>query len=112
MSGVHCGPGVRQVPWSAYAPWCEPAYHGNNGGATAPGMTGNTITLTYRIASGAPGAVLSDPGVISSYLGDSPESIARSGGAAGGPARRSSAGQRRPGGPLVPTTSGGGWPGI
>jgi ABC-type branched-subunit amino acid transport system ATPase component len=64
------------------------------------------------IASGAPGAVLSDPGVISSYLGDSPESIARSGGAASRPARRSGPGQRRPGRPLVPTTSGGGWPGI
>lgn len=50
MSGVRCGPGVRQVTWSKYAPWCQPAFHGNNGGATAPGVTGTTITLTYREA--------------------------------------------------------------
>jgi branched-chain amino acid transport system ATP-binding protein len=63
------------------------------------------------IASGAPGAVLSDPGVISSYLGDSPESIARSGATAARTTRRSDAAERRPGRPLV-RTSGGGWPGI
>jgi hypothetical protein len=63
VSGVRCGPGVRQVPWSAYAPWCEPAYHGNNGGATAPGVTGTTITLTYRIAdSGESKAVFAAAG--------------------------------------------------
>src|SRR5438477_11140252 len=50
VSGVHCGPGVRQVPWSAYAPLCEPAYHGNNGGATSTGVTASTITITYRMA--------------------------------------------------------------
>jgi branched-chain amino acid transport system ATP-binding protein len=63
------------------------------------------------IASGAPGAVLSDPGVISSYLGDSPESIARSGATAARTTRRSDAAELRPGRPLV-RTSGGGWPGI
>ncbi|HWC37696.1 MAG TPA: hypothetical protein VG476_04155, partial [Acidimicrobiales bacterium] len=63
VSGVHCGPGVRQVPWSAYAPWCEPAYRGNNGGATALGVTGSTITLTYRIAdSGESKAVFAAAG--------------------------------------------------
>lgn len=63
VSGVHCGPGVRQVRWSAYAPWCEPAYHGNNGGATAPGVTGSTITLSYRIAdSGESKAVFAAAG--------------------------------------------------
>ncbi len=51
VSGVHCGPGVRQVPWSHYAPICEPAWHGNNGGSTAPGVTRTTITLTYRAAA-------------------------------------------------------------
>src|SRR5205807_8155475 len=50
------------------------------------------------IAAGEPGAVLSDPGVISSYLGDRPESIARSG--------------RVPAAPLAEARSGGGWPGI
>ena len=57
------------------------------------------------IAAGAPGAVLSDPGVISSYLGDSAESIARSGASAGGRARDARRGAR----PLAGT--GTGWPG-
>jgi len=50
VSGVHCGPGVRQVPWSAYAPLCQPAFAGDNGGATAPGVTKDTITVTFRFA--------------------------------------------------------------
>ncbi len=49
IGGVKCGPGVRQIPWSAYAPECIPAWHGSNGGATAPGVTGTTITLSYRM---------------------------------------------------------------
>ncbi len=49
--GYRCGPGVRQVPWSSYAPPCQPVWHGNNGGATAPGVTGSTITLSYREAA-------------------------------------------------------------
>lgn len=53
VNGVQCGPGVRQVPWSAYADGCEPKWTGNNGGATAPGVTGTTITLTYRQAATA-----------------------------------------------------------
>ncbi|TMM16980.1 MAG: ATP-binding cassette domain-containing protein [Actinobacteria bacterium] len=57
------------------------------------------------IAAGAPGAVLSDPGVISSYLGESAESIARSGASAGGRARDPG----RPARPLAGT--GTGWPG-
>ena len=51
VSGVKCGPGVRQVSWSDYAPICEPAWHGNNGGATTRGVTATTITLDYRAAS-------------------------------------------------------------
>lgn len=52
-TGITCGSGVRQFTWSRYAPLCVPAYHGNNGGATAPGVTGSTITLTYRLANSA-----------------------------------------------------------
>jgi hypothetical protein len=52
-TGVKCGPGVRQFSWSAYAPYCVPAFHGDNGGATAPGVTATTITLTYRLANSA-----------------------------------------------------------
>jgi len=47
-SGVQCGPGVRQVPWSVYAPICVPTYSGNNGGATSHGVTGDTITISFR----------------------------------------------------------------
>jgi hypothetical protein len=47
-SGVQCGPAVRQVPWSVYAPICIPAYNGNNGGATAFGVAGDTITVSFR----------------------------------------------------------------
>lgn len=47
-SGVVCNPGARQVAWSAYAPACVAAFRGDNGGATAPGVTADTVTLTYR----------------------------------------------------------------
>ena len=39
------------MPWSAYAPVCQPAWHGDNGGATASGVTARTITLVYRLAA-------------------------------------------------------------
>jgi hypothetical protein len=51
VSGVSCGPSVRQVTWSAYALACQPKWSGSNGGATSPGVTGSTITLTYREAA-------------------------------------------------------------
>lgn len=47
-TGIRCAAGVRQFTWSAYAPYCVSAWHGNNGGATAQGVTGSTITITYR----------------------------------------------------------------
>jgi hypothetical protein len=47
-SGVTCGPGVRQVTWTGYAPLCVPAYSGDNGGATSHGVTATTITAVYR----------------------------------------------------------------
>ena len=50
-TGVHCGPGARQFAWSRYAPSCVAAFSGDNGGATAPGVTGSTITLSYRLAN-------------------------------------------------------------
>jgi branched-chain amino acid transport system ATP-binding protein len=60
------------------------------------------------IAAGDPGAVLSDPGVISSYLGDSPDSINHSGRVPGAPGSHS----RRPAGVAAQSSTGGGWPGI
>ena len=47
-TGVTCGGGARQVTWTKYAPLCTPAFSGDNGGATSPGVTKDTITLTYR----------------------------------------------------------------
>ena len=51
VSGVRCGGGARQVPWSHYAPLCQPAFSGDNGGATSPGVTASTITVTFRFAA-------------------------------------------------------------
>jgi hypothetical protein len=48
VNGVKCGPGVRQVPWSPYAPMCVGRWTGNNGGATANGVTSSTVTLVMR----------------------------------------------------------------
>lgn len=50
VSGVRCGHGARQVTWSAYAPLCQPAFTGSNGGATSPGVTRTTIDVTSRQA--------------------------------------------------------------
>lgn len=51
VSGVACGPGVKQVAWSAYAPPCVPAFHGSNGGASSPGVTSKTVTVSFRLAN-------------------------------------------------------------
>ena len=50
-SGVACGPNVRQVPWTKYAPVCVPAYSGNNGGATSHGVTGDSIKISFRLGN-------------------------------------------------------------
>ena len=47
-AGVACGPEARQVTWTVYAPPCRAAFEGDNGGATAHGVTADTITITYR----------------------------------------------------------------
>jgi hypothetical protein len=53
-----CHAGVRQVNWTAYSVMCAPVFSGNNGGATSYGVTGSTITTTFRISdSGEAGAV-------------------------------------------------------
>jgi hypothetical protein len=58
-SGVTCGNGARQFSFSKYAPLCVPAYSGNNGGATAHGVTASTITLVYRNRSSGESAAIS-----------------------------------------------------
>jgi hypothetical protein len=48
VTGSGCRPGVRQFTWSPYAPMCAGHFSGSNGGATAHGVTGTTITLVMR----------------------------------------------------------------
>ena len=55
-SGGTCSRGVRQIPYSAYADYCEAKFSGDNGGATANGVTGSTITIAVRKTSDAQGA--------------------------------------------------------
>lgn len=50
-SGVTCGPGVKQVTWSVYAPPCVAKFSGSNGGATSHGVTANTITVSFRVGN-------------------------------------------------------------
>ena len=58
VSGVTCAPGVRQVAWSTYGPFCTSAWNGDNGGSTAPGVARDAITLSYRIATSGESAAL------------------------------------------------------
>ncbi len=46
--GFACKPGVRQIPWSAYAAPCIGAYAGDNGGATTRGVSRSAILLVDR----------------------------------------------------------------
>lgn len=57
-SGVKCGPGVRQVTWSVYAPPCVSKFTGDNGGATARGVTAKTITLSFRLGNSSEDAAV------------------------------------------------------
>ncbi|WP_436793711.1 hypothetical protein [Actinospongicola halichondriae] len=47
-AGVQCGPGVHQVPGNSYSAPCTPAFSGDNGGATAKGVSGDTIRIVRR----------------------------------------------------------------
>jgi hypothetical protein len=42
-----CGDRQKQVPKDGYSPPCF-QFHGDNGGATSPGVTGDTINVSYR----------------------------------------------------------------
>ena len=77
VTGIRCVPGARQFTWSAYAPPCVPAFAGNNGGATAHGVTGSTITITFRIStSGEAGVIGASEPLISKGAGTPQQSIA------------------------------------
>jgi len=74
--GVQCGPNVRQVNWSVYAPPCLPLYKGNNGGVTSPGVSATTIRAVFRRTNSAEEkaafAAIGDaaPGTDDQYLAD------------------------------------------
>jgi hypothetical protein len=75
VSGVHCGGGVRQVRWSKYAPVCQPAFSGSNGGATTAGVTATTITISTRNA--VPPAIVAALGTIGrSIVGTKAQTLA------------------------------------
>lgn len=57
-SGVSCGPGVRQVTWTVYAPLCIPEYSGNNGGNTYRGASKDKIVAYYRVDKSAQDAAV------------------------------------------------------
>ncbi|MHB1855168.1 MAG: hypothetical protein ACYCS2_08940 [Acidimicrobiales bacterium] len=54
--GSTCGPGVRQITFSAYADNCVAKFSGNDGGATARGVTASTINIAVRQYTDATGA--------------------------------------------------------
>jgi hypothetical protein len=45
-----CGAQAQQVPGDPYSPPCI-AFSGNNGGSTTPGVSSNSITVSYRITA-------------------------------------------------------------
>ena len=48
VGGYACKAGVNQIPWSEYAPPCQAAFTGYNGGTTSRGVTGSTILIADR----------------------------------------------------------------
>lgn len=54
-----CAGGGRQVPWTKYSPACVVPFEGDNGGPTAPGVTADTLTLSYRRQNTASQAAIS-----------------------------------------------------
>jgi hypothetical protein len=54
VGGFDCKPGVRQLPWSAYAVPCHPAYTGGNAGATTRGVTDKEIVVVRRYFPDSP----------------------------------------------------------
>jgi hypothetical protein len=74
--GAACANGGKQVTWTVYAPPCVPTYRGNNGGATAAGVSGDTITAVFRRTNSAEekaafaAAGSAAPGTDDQYLSD------------------------------------------
>jgi len=60
--GYKCSAGIRQVPWSAYAPPCIATFNGFNGSATYNGVDAKTIKIAVRVTvdQGGPASQTSD----------------------------------------------------
>lgn len=56
VGGYACSSGAHQIPWSDYSDYCVNKFSGSNGGATAPGVTANSITIAVRQTSDSQGA--------------------------------------------------------
>ena len=77
VAGVDCASGRRQLATSAYGAACQGASDGTNPGATAAGVTADTITVTLRISSsGASAALLATAGTAADSLGGNQGEVA------------------------------------
>ena len=77
VGGVDCASGSRQMPTSGYGALCQAASDGTNPGATASGVTADTITITLRISnSGASAALLATAGTAADSLGGNQADVA------------------------------------
>jgi hypothetical protein len=65
VGGFGCKLGVRQIPWSFYAPPCVAKFEGNNGGATSRGVTKDTIKIVWRNVPSAVAAA--NPAQVTAY---------------------------------------------
>jgi hypothetical protein len=75
--GVNCVGGVRQLSTSAYGAQCQSASNSKNPGATAPGVTGSTITITLRKSEGGQSAaLLATAGTAADSLGGDQDGVA------------------------------------
>ncbi|HWE66469.1 MAG TPA: hypothetical protein VG298_07480 [Acidimicrobiales bacterium] len=71
-----CSGQALQVPGDPYSPPCI-SFSGSNGGVTSPGVSGQTINLTYRFATDAITTSQSVPGLSSITYNDSQADIER-----------------------------------
>lgn len=77
VAGVDCTTGARQLAVSAYGALCQAASDGTNPGATARGVTGDTINVTFRISdSGQSAALLATAGTAADSLGGNQNEVA------------------------------------
>ena len=66
----------RQLSVSDYGPCATPPFDGDNGGETAPGVTADTITITYRLGnSGQLGALNAIAGDAAASLGSNQQAV-------------------------------------